>query len=112
MASGAGSAAHHALDQRRNAANHRLRRRRAAATRPRHRLERIQRIQVGAPGSDINRLTGSYPFYAGDYGFLTTYHEDRAYEVAFRYAADGSGKIVDISYLPVTDAEVQKSRGP
>jgi hypothetical protein len=72
----------------------------------------IQRIHVGMHGSDITKLTGSYPFYAGDYAFLTTYHDGRAYEVAFRYAADGSGRIVDISFLPVTTAHVQKSRGP
>jgi hypothetical protein len=73
---------------------------------------RIQLVHVGMHGGDILRLTGQDPFYAREAAFLTTYIHGRCYEVAFRYAPDGSGRIVDISYLPVTDEQVQRSRGP
>ena len=71
----------------------------------------IQRIRVGARAEDIHKITGQIPFYAGDYAFLTTDFRGQTYEVAFRYAPDGSGRIIDISFMPVTEAEVKSSRG-
>jgi len=73
--------------------------------------EAIQKIHIGASGSEINRLTGCDPFYSGDFAFLTTHSKKSAYEVAFRYSKDGAGKIVDISYLPVSEEQVKMSRG-
>ncbi len=70
----------------------------------------VRRVRVGMSGKEIHSLTGSYPFHAGDFAFLTTYHSGQAYEVAFRHSPDGTARIISISYLPVTAAQAGDNR--